>query len=272
VARYPACSSQEGWVLSRLTDAARAALTRGAERKAFRRALERALCAFNARHPGWQAAMLDASFLEHGAAPVLAHFVDRRGALPDAAVIAAAWAQQFPGTISVALVDEAEECVTDLLEEFRRQLTVEKALQGFLDRLAWDRTAASSQRIAEEVELLARDATRERITAAINGLSSAALTYQAAAEAHADHVPARHDDYRLQARIDYDTGRRALIFMSYPGVDLLVARFRELVLDPYEDALDAVDGGGDPADAVTALEESVAAFLRLLDEEVLSLP
>jgi hypothetical protein len=257
-----------GWVLARLTGVAQSLLKRQAERKAFNRALDRALCAFDTSHPSWHEALLDKTFLQDGAAPVLADFVNRRGVLPDAAEIAQAWTRQFPGTVGTSTVDEAELAITELLEEFHRQLAVENALQEFLDRLAWDRTAASAERIAKEVESLSAAATRERVTEAINGLAAAALAYEAAAGVSAGPASDRFRDYRLQARTEYDKARRALIFMRYPGVDLCIARFRELVIDPYEDVLDAVDGAGVLADALAALEEAVDAYLRFLDEEL----
>jgi uncharacterized protein YyaL (SSP411 family) len=257
-----------GWVLDRLTDAARAALGKGAERKAFKRALERALYAFNARHPSWQAALLDMTFLQQGAAPVLAGFINGRGALPDPSAVVAAWTQQFSWTLDAATLEAAEAAVTDLIEEFERQLAVEPALQQFLDRLALDRTAERSQRIASEIAALQDGATQDRIAAAIGNLSDACLSYQAAAEAHAESAAQSHVGYRLRARSHYEDARRALILMKHPGAAYLIARFRDLVVDPYGEVIDAVDAGADPSAAVGALEDGVEAFQAVLDGEL----
>jgi hypothetical protein len=230
--------------------------------------VERSLYAFNARHPSWQAAMLDKSFLQDGAAPVLADFVNQRGALPDARGVAEAWARQFSGTVPAVTVDDAADAVIDLLQELERQLAMEKALQQFLDRHAWDKTALNTERIAREVATLNNEARQQRIVECLNALSTAALTYEAAAEALARSDFRTHAQHELQARIAFAQARLSLIGMAYPGADMLIARVRDLVLDPFGDVIDCIESGGDAAESLDALGKGVTAFQRVLDEEL----
>ena len=101
----------------------RSSLARGRQRQLRRVAIDTALVGTLGYHPEFQGTGFDRHLMDHGAAPLVAAYVDR-GRVPDAQDLAAAWAAQL--TISPRGRAEAADRVMPLVNDFVHLLMSEE--------------------------------------------------------------------------------------------------------------------------------------------------
>jgi len=144
-----------------LAETLRAALGRDPQRLAFQVALGRAYTAFARHCPQWAASLFDEHFLTHRAAPFLACCL-ARGASPDPAGLAGAWADQMslPAEERRQRIAELTPACTDFLCWLESELRARPGFQPFFDSQALDAIAEATAETAQAVGALRAELAR----------------------------------------------------------------------------------------------------------------
>ena len=159
-----------------LAEKLRAALGRDPQRLAFRVALTRAYTAFARHYPQWAASLFDEHFLTHRAAPFLAGCLTR-GAAPDPAELAGAWADQMslpPGERQRRIAELAPACA-DFVGWLESELRARPEFRPFFDSRALDAIAEATAETAQAVDTL-----RAQLTDALGKASKYRVTIERA--------------------------------------------------------------------------------------------
>jgi len=138
-----------------LAEKLRAMLGRDPQRLAFKIALGRAYTAFARHYPQWAASLFDEHFLTHRAAPFLAGCLTR-GASPDPAELAGAWAEQMslPPEERQRRIAELTPACTVFLGWLESELRARPEFQPFFDSRALDAIAEATAETAQAVGAL----------------------------------------------------------------------------------------------------------------------
>ena len=144
-----------------LAEKLRAVLGRDPQRLAFKIALGRAYTAFARHCPQWAASLFDEHFLTHRAAPFLAGCLTR-GASPDPAELAGAWADQMslPAGERQRRIAELTPACADFVGWLESELRARPEFQPFFDSQALDAIAEATAETAQAVGVLRAELAR----------------------------------------------------------------------------------------------------------------